>query len=228
MAWTRVQGGANYSGAAAAASISVTLSAVGSGNALCGVLGWDIAGGVTLTSVTDDKGNTYNLESVVQDTGYSEQFCAFSRTNITNAPTIITVNFSGSVDFRFLLVDEFSGGSTASSDERDATAHGGQIQLAPGTGTDAVTSGTFTTTQNGDLIWGATVDTNTDTVGTGFTTGTTENTDFSKQTEYRTQATAGAGTAATFTASLDDHHITYMIALKPAGVTNNLMGAMVM
>lgn len=217
MAFARVQGGVTNSGVASAATVAVTLgAAVGSGNAICGFLGWNNTG-VTLTSVTDNQGNTYNLESVVTDTGYAENYCAFSRTNITNGPTVITANFSASVDFRFLVVDEFSGGSAASADERDGAAHGGQIQLAPGTGTDAVTSGSFTTTQNGDLIWGATGDTSLANAGTGFSAGTSDATDISKQSEFRTQATAGAGTAATFTANINDHHVTFMIAIKAPG-----------
>jgi hypothetical protein len=97
----------------------------------CGVVSWVGAG--TLTSVTDNKGNTYNKETSVLDTTDSLNSAAFSRTNITNAPTVITANFSAGVTFRQILVDEFSGGSTASTDERDGAAHGGQFQGNPGT-----------------------------------------------------------------------------------------------
>jgi hypothetical protein len=219
MAFVRVQGASANSGSASASTVAVTISAVASGNAVLGVVSWVGAG--TLTSVTDDKGNTYNKETSVLDTTDALNSAAFSRTNITNAPTVITANFSAGVTFRQILVDEFSGGSTASTDERDGAAHGGQFQANPGTAANGITSGTFTTATNGDLIWGACVDgagtlalaTN----GTSFSTGTQFNaTDYASQTEFRTQATAGAGTAATFTQAADVPRTTFMVAIKPA------------
>lgn len=221
MAFTRVQGNAADSGNNSFASISVTISAVGSGNAVCGLVAWDNAGSPTLTSVTDDKGNTYNLETTKLDTANAENMAAFSRTNITNAPVTITANFSTGCVFRKIIVDEFSGGSTASSDERDGAAHGGQFQNAPGTGTDAITSGTFTTTVNGDLLYGACVGANTTAVasnGTSFSTGTQNTSSYAGQSEYRVQATAGSGTAATFTQAVDTQRIAFLISIKaPAG-----------
>lgn len=218
MAFTRVQGGSTNSGSGSASTVAVTLSAIASGNAVLGVVSWVGAG--TLSSVTDDKGNTYNKETSVLDTTDSLNSAAFSRTNITNAPTVITANFSVGVTFRQMLVDEFSGGSTASTDERDGAAHGGQFQSNPGTAANGITSGTFTTGTNGDLIWGACVDgagtlvlaTN----GTSFSTGTQFNaTDYASQTEYRTQTTAGSGTAATLTQAADVPRTTFMISIKP-------------
>lgn len=218
MSFTRVQGNTGYN-AGAGSSIAVTISAVGSGNAICGFVAWDTTlANANCTSVTDDQGNTYNLETAVNDTP-TGRAVAFSRTNITNAPTVITANFDLSPQFRVILVDEFSGASTASSDERDGSAHGGQLQASPGTGTDAITSGTFTTTVNGDLLWGGGDGGNTVTLasnGTSFSTGTQHTTDYAKQTEYRTQATAGSGTAATFTQAVDTNRVTFLIAIKPA------------
>lgn len=221
MAFTRVQGAQSTESSSAFTTKTVTLSAVGSGNAVLGLVSWDLAGGITLSSVTDDKGNTYNLETSIDDTTNSGRTACFSRTNITNAPTVITATFSSSIGFVGIIADEFSGTSTASSDERDGAAHGGQFQLSPGTGTDACTSGNFTTSVNGDLIWGATANTGgnvTPTTGTGFTTGTQSTwTDYRAASEYRTQTTAGAGTAATFTqASFGGGHETFLIAIKPA------------
>lgn len=217
MAFARVQGNSGYN-SATGSSIAVTISAVGSGNAICGFASWDTGtANAVCTSVDDDKGNTYNLETAVDDSP-TGRVVAFSRTNITNAPTVITAHFNLSPDFRAILVDEFSGGSTASSDERDGTAHGGLHQASPGTGTDAITSGTFTTAVNGDLLWGCSEGGNTTAVasnGTSFSTGTQHTTDYAKQTEFRTQATAGAGTAATFTQGTDTNRITFLIAIKP-------------
>lgn len=223
MAFTRVQGGSNSFGGGTQTTLAVTISAVGSGNCICGLLTWDNGTGATLSSVTDDKGNSYNRETTVLDTTDNQNTAAFSRTNITNAPTVITATFSVGADSLVMVLDEFSGGSTTSADERDGSAHGGQFQSSPGTGTDAVTSGTFTTSTNGDLIWGGSNNSNGTgafaTEGTGFTQGTRVTGPFSItcQTEYRTQSTAGSGTAATFTEAANTPLTTFMIAVKPAG-----------
>lgn len=222
MAWTRVQGNLSTQDSTPATTKSVTLAgAVGSGNAVCGLVTWDGTGAVALNSVTDDKGNTYNLETVVTDPAPG-RVCAFSRTNITNVPTVITANFASSIGYLSILADEFSGASTASTDERDGAAHTGQYQGAPGTGTDAVTSGPVTTTTNGDLIYGAVSVSNSVTppsAGTGFSIGNSSSyPDYAIASEYRTQATAGSGTAATFTQGGNQNNSTFVIALKPGGV----------
>lgn len=220
MAWTKVQSANTPStGAASGTSVSVTVSAVGSGNAICGIISWD-NGSVDLTSVTDNQGNSYNLETTILNVNDAEKYCAFSRTNITGGPTVITANFSGSIDYRSILIDEFSGGSTASSDERDV--HGGQYQSNPGTGSNAITSGTFTTTVDGDLLWGgcgSQLPFGLPSVGTGFTRGGFSNTDLIASSEYRTQTTAASGTAATATASggASGSTVMFLIALKPPG-----------
>jgi hypothetical protein len=226
MAFARVQGNSNNAGSGSSTTVAVTISAVGSGNTICGVVSW-VTSAATLNSVTDDKGNTYNRETTALDTSDGLSTAAFSRTNITNAPVTITATWSIGVTFRQILVDEFSGASTASTDERDGTAHGGQFQANPGTAANGITSGTFTTSTNGDLIWGATVDgagtlalaTN----GTSFSTGTQFNaTDYASQTEFRTQATAGSGTAATFTQAADVPRTTFMISIKPSAASDTL------
>lgn len=220
MAWTKVQSANTPStGASSGTSVSVTVSAVGSGNAICGIVSWD-NGSVNLTSVTDNQGNSYNLETTILNANDAENYCAFSRTNITGGPTVITANFSGSIDYRSILIDEFSGGSTASSDERDI--HGGQYQSNPGTGANAITSGTFTTTVDGDLLWGgcgSQLPFGLPSVGTGFTRGGFSNTDLIASSEYRTQTTAASGTAATATASggASGSTVMFLIALKPPG-----------
>lgn len=224
MAFARVQGNSAVDDSATT-TMSVTISAVGSGNFICGGVTFD-GGGPTLTSVTDDKGNTYNAETTVIDTLNGQAFAPFSRNNITNGPVTITANFSSPVSFKKILVDEFSGGSTASTDERDGSAHGGQFQILPGTATDGITSGTFTTATNGDLLYGIALGAlatgfGTPVLasnGTGFSTGTQDATDGGNfvQSEFRTQATAGSGTAATFTQAANDPRVTFLIAIKPA------------
>lgn len=221
MAWARVQGNVSTESPTGSATKSVTFgAAVGSSNAVLGLVSWDNTGGNSLTSVTDDKGNTYNLETLVVDTINNQRNQAFSRTNITNAPITVTANFAASIGFAAILADEFSGASVASTDERDGSAHGGQTQAAPGTGADAITSGTFTTATDGNLLYGAVMVGNGLTPpssGTGFSTGISASlTDYAVASEYRTQTTAGSGTAATFTQAANKDNTTFLISLKPA------------
>jgi hypothetical protein len=217
----RVQGAITPStGGTSGSSIAVTLgAAIGAGNAACGMITWGGNGGLNagiLSSVTDDKGNTYNPEAVLYHPIDDQYYCAYSRTNITGGPTTITANFSVSDAFRGISAEEFDSISTASSDERDV--HGGQYQASPGTGTDATTSGPFTTTVNGDLLWGGVgTPSGGETEGTGFTLGVANGAGPAMFTEYRVQATAASGTAATWTSSVGGESATFLIALKPAG-----------
>jgi hypothetical protein len=218
----RVQGGVHNNGASSSTTCAVTVSAVGSGHTICGLVSWDNTTNPGATvSVSDDKGNTYNVETISTDTTNNQKTTAFSLTNITNAPTVFTATLSAANAFCSILVEEFSGVSRASSDERDGAAHGGQFQNSPGTGTDGITSGTFTTNTNGDLLWGCCTDNVLSPAlasnGTGFSTGTQDSVDYTKQSEFKTQPTAGSGTAATFTQAVNDQRIAYLIALKADG-----------
>ncbi len=221
MAFSHIQGAQSTENSTPVTTKSVTLSAIGNGNCVLGAINYDLTGSVTVTSIDDDKGNTYNLEGPVDDSPDGGRSYAFSRTNITNAPTVITAHLSASIGFVGIAADEFSGSSTTSSDERDGTAHGGQFQATPGTGTDAVTSGNFTTSTNGDLLYGVSFNNgagNNPASGTGFTAGVAGSFPaYGFLSEYKTQATAGSGTATTFTAATNTGHTTFLIAIKPSG-----------
>lgn len=97
--------------------------------------------------------------------------------------------------------------------------HAIQTQVTPGTGTDLVTSGNVTTTENGDYIFAATLSNNggeTFSAGTGFNVADTITSWMAS--EYRVQSSAGP-IAGTFTAAFGDLHTfsTAVVALKPAG-----------
>lgn len=230
MAIARVQGLGSNNGSFNGTNTTITVTlgaAVASGNTICG--GFVGSGPATLTvvSLTDDKGNSYNVETQVGN-GSSINAAAFSRTNITNGPTVWTLVVAGAVGMT-LIVDEFSGTSTTSTDERDGSAHGGQNQASPGTGTNGVTSGSFTTSTNGDLLYGST--TNDTSLGNAtLTAGTTTNASYTAATtspftafsnlqmnsEWAEQSAASASTAATWTQSQNDARQTFLIAIKPA------------
>lgn len=211
----RVQGGSTGP-LGFSTSVALTLPApVGVGNCLCGLLTWDTG---TVASLTDNKGNTYNLEATSTDSN-GVHVAAFSRTNITNGPQTLTATFSTSAAGRMLAADEFSGTSTASSDERDGTAHGGLSQSTGTSATDGTASGPFTTAKDGDLIYGACETTETTTFcspGTGFTGGITNNVNCTIQTEYRVQPLASSGTQATFTQLTTKRRVIFLVTIKAA------------
>ena len=241
----RVQGNGANIGATGATSFGVTLTAtVTSGDTIVGAVSYESS--ATLTSVTDDKGNTYNLETAVTDTGNGQTTTGFSLSNITNAPQTLTAAFNKNTFSISIVGDEFSGIATASSDQRDSTAHGGQAQSSPGTATNGVTSGSFTTATNGDLLYAVTANDTGDDTGTlaagtttsatyaltGTSSGTSSNNCAMIKSAWGTQSTAGASTAGTFTQSVNAARVTFLIAVKaggsppPGGVTRrSLTGA---
>src|SRR6516164_7876776 len=142
--WAIVQS-AKADAVAAANPTSITFtSTVGSGNCVVGCIQFDGFAGAVLNSVTDDKGNTYNRETAIQDAS-GQWLAAFSLGNITNGPKTLSFNFNaapGSAATSIVIEEIF--GALAVSDPRDV--HGGRIQNAVGQGTDVVSSGSFTTT----------------------------------------------------------------------------------
>jgi hypothetical protein len=175
-------------------------------------------GGATLTSVTDDQGNTYNTSSLL-DVPSSQWFAIFWLGNVTNAPTTITATFSGTNFFQAMIWDEYSG-IAALTDPSDG--HVGQVQASVAATTDAITSTGITTTVDGDLIYGATMSDSgiIPSAGTGFTareSGNAAGAGVAAMTEDLVQTTAGS-VAATFTSgTAGQPWVTFVLALKAAG-----------
>ena len=199
MAAARVQE-ACVSDSANATTVAITISAVGNGNGVAGIVMWGSATN-TLVSVTDNQSNTYTIHGTQLNPGGNNRSTArFYRLNITNAPTIITATVSPGVTYHSMGVVEFSG-----CDAFDGGVS--QAQTPAPTGTDGMTSTAITTTANGDFIVGGAIDTfswRTNpffTAGTNFTnkveSGNGTN-NFNCAVESRVQATAGS-VAATFT-----------------------------
>ncbi|MGP8155814.1 MAG: MBG domain-containing protein [Candidatus Acidiferrales bacterium] len=129
----------------------------------------------------------------------------------------VTASFNGSPSHSALLITEIGG--VAATNPLDA--HSAMNQDQPTLAANDITSGTSTTSHNGDYIWGATVSPNasygTVSAGTGFTvsqplaSGETMG-------EYRIQPTAGP-VSATFTdlADLYLHVQTFMMDFASAG-----------
>lgn len=154
-------------------------------------------------------GNSYVHQTGVLDTTNNQRIDTYlcvathASTDVLNAafnPTPGTTQ-AGAVTIN---ADPFTAGGSASS-VADGTG-AAQVQTAPGTGTDAVSSGAWSTATDGDLIYAATVDTQTGADpgvhGTGFTDGSVSSgaTTIVLRTEFRTQATHGS-ISGTFTAT---------------------------
>jgi len=214
-AFTHVQGAQTETAGTTSSLSAAFSSAVGSGSAVVGVATWDSLGGVTLSAVTDDKGNSYRIVDTFNDTTNNQAAASFVLGNIANAPKTITAKFSVATQYVTIIVDEYSG-IVAAADPRDGNAVQSQTSVA--TTADAITSGSITTSKNGDLIWGAAVNisgSQAPVAGAGFTqlesdavTSTAPTT-----TEQRSQTAAGA-VAATFSAPSSATHITFVVALQ--------------
>lgn len=166
---------------------------------------------VTFTSASDTLGNTYTqVDTVAGSSG--KAFTLYAK-NITGGACTVTVVLSAQNFNTWIAVNEFSGRDTSAP----LDAHNMTANEDPGTATDALTSGTGTTTVNGCDVFGATGEAgfaSTVTVGTGFTLR--ETTTDGRRTETLVQSTAGS-IAATFTTNTGAaDYVTAMMAFKPA------------
>lgn len=129
MSYAHVQG-TTHSGQTGNSPTATFGSAVTSGGVVTGVVGWVGAsdGTDTLTSVTDDKANSYTVVGKIFNNGnpyYWAEF--FSNTKLTNGPTAITATISSSgANFDVVMIDEWSGfpGSYAEIGHNSATSAG--------------------------------------------------------------------------------------------------------
>jgi len=215
-------------------TVAATLTnVVGSGNAVYGGCSWDASVVSAITSVTDDKGNSYTVLDNTLDGTNNQRAAQFYRKNITNGPKTVTVTFSGgSPGARTIVVAEFTGVDTA---DQSNDGHGGQNQQLIGTTANAITSGAITTTLDGDLILGLSANTSGSpgppNVGTGFTSGDADNTSPGSCADIRLEwlvQTSHGSKAATFTNTSGTQAFTSLVAaLKAAssGTNVNLVAA---
>lgn len=192
-------------------------SAVSSGNTVIVAAAGNVSsGGQPTISITDDKSNTYTLETSQTngwDAAQNTWLQVFVASGITNGPTTITLSTSAPAAFIRMILEEWSG--IASTNFID----GNNIQLQ--SGTNSLSSGNFTPAVSGDLIWGATLEATGDTsanasAGSGFTAGNTTGTGgvVFMSTENKVQTSAGStSTTFTITAGVQEY-ITGGIALK--------------
>lgn len=153
---------------------------------------------VTVSSFSSDKGDSCTV--VDQKPGgaaisTTAVYCA----NLTATAKIFTATLSGASTVKVIAGDRYSGVVGTSPLDK----HTGQKQTTPGTGSNAVTSGSVTPTFPGELVVAGTTNSTgaagsgTITAGTGFTTEQTVTNLL--RTEFLTQG-AAAAVSGTFTA----------------------------
>ena len=208
-----------FNGASTPTSLtySVTLtSAVKAGNLLAVHAFWGQGVAGDFTSCTDDIGNTYTaVDSVATNSDVVRTFYA---KNIKGGTPTILMTLSVARAFESLEVIEVAGCDVNAPLDQHVT----NTQAAPGTGTDAVTSGAVTTTKNGEYIFGGVAVHNTvvmtQTAGTGYTVRDNAPGDATHggfTSEDKIQAAAGS-VSATFTISNSQAVTTVIMTFIPA------------
>jgi hypothetical protein len=136
-----------------------------------------------------------------------------TRSTVAPAPNTVTVTLGTTGGYRRVIVSEYSGIATTAPLDVTAKSQGTSTTAANG-----ATSTAATTTANGNLIFGVTMDDSgnfaTINAGTGFTRRASLN-GMDIATEDSIQATAGS-VAATFTYSRADRYLAQMAAFKAA------------
>lgn len=190
-------------------SIAITLNGVTAG-AFVGV--FYTFGSTSLTPTVSD-GTSYTLDRYVRDNTNGQSTGSHYLASSAGGNLTITISFGGSTTF-FGGIACYATSDVGGPTLFDAT---GQNQNAPGTGTDAITSGTVASSPANCLALGYTMDTSngapgaTPTAGTGFTN---RNTTTNNQTLESGVIAAGGSVAATFTYGTNDSRNTHVMILQ--------------
>lgn len=193
-------------------TLSCTLTGVASG-AVIAVFGtWD-GTSASLVSCTDGT-NSYTIVQTVQDLSNAVTDGDCYAKNVSAGTFTVTMTISVTKVFRRMAAIELSGRDLVSP----LDCFAGQNQQLPGSGTDAVTSGTCTTTVDGADIVSSVMPTDSTDItmvaGTGFTLR--ENpTPNSFRAESRTQTIAGSVAGTWSNAEPTTDATTLMMAFSP-------------
>lgn len=191
-----------------------------SSNLICGAVAYDSA--VTLNSVTDSKGNTYSIVRTVTDALNLTKLSSFYAKNITGgASHAVTANLSATSTYALIAVHEVSGADTSTPLDVET----GQVQVDP-TGTDGISSGSVSTSTNGQYVFAGSFTSAPPSSSTAFSAGTSYtlrvndgyiNTLSKIGTESRIQTSSGS-IAGTFTRSETGmDYMTVVMTFKEAG-----------
>lgn len=211
----------NNSNGLSQTTVTISFSAVGSGNAIVGQVCWNYGSGtaITIVSIKDNLGADYTqvTNTTFQDTTNKAASVPFYLLNITSGPTDITVTFSASVTIASIEIDEVAGlpgGSTLLGNN-----------MAFQASATALDSGNATPT-TGALVYGTAVNTDTATptcVAAGSFTRTQYQTGFYPCAAEWLAAANATPLAALFTAGSATAWLTGVIIIGASGGGDVLM-----
>lgn len=220
MAWARSQGCQNRQVANHSSFTQAFGASVAVGDTINVALQFDTVQGATAAVITDSLGNTYTSQVNDNKAANNSRLQAFHCTVTASGTPTLTIKYNPTPDTTTadgaeLSADHFTGSDASSVVEGTPVAN---QQTAPGTGTDAVTSGNTTPSTNGCLLWSAMYGYGSiggQTAGTNYTLGISAPED-SLFTEYRTQATAAAAAGVWTVNPGTGATQTLVFAVKPA------------
>jgi hypothetical protein len=198
------------------ASASAPFAAnVTAGNAIAVLCAWTSVS-QTLTSVTDSQGNSYTLVDNPTTGSYGRAAMAYAIAQ-TSGPMTVACRFSSAAMGKSVIVHEISGVNASVP----LDGHKMTVRMNPGTGANALTSGSITTTVSGDYLVGFTFNDSGNLADWNAGTGFTRRQDlriasYPAASEDMIQAAPGA-VAATFTATTGTigEFITGILAFRP-------------
>lgn len=206
MAYAFVQQNANDN-AASATTITVTLTPT-AGDLLVFCVAGDSADTSSI-ALSDNLGSHNTFTQIGTDllTASSQRCAWYFAANCKSGATTFTATFSAGTRFRTIYVAEYSGIATTSPFLNGTRAESAN----PGTGTDAVSSGTANATSQPALVWGFGIDIDggtTPSAGTGFSSRTgvwSSATCLGRPQDKRVTATGNVAATFTATTGTDDH-----------------------
>jgi hypothetical protein len=197
------------------------------GNAV--VIGMTFPNSINVSSVTDDKGNTYSLATSCANTGLytPDKHAIYVALNVAAGATHAIVTFSaGSSNIHFALASFYNVAASSAPDGSICTT-----DIVPTSNTAPnIQAGSFSTTTDGDLIWNYVSDeadgipgdnnsVSSITYGTGFT-GLHGEQRHGSATQFEIQAAHGAiNPGITFSQTTHDSFGSVAIALKASAIT---------
>jgi len=213
----------SFGGTGTSTTTPVTLTSnVTVGNVLVVGVGWGTANAVSPT-VTDNLGNVYTLQDSTLLVADNQRLATYVAPITVGGACTVTYNIGTGVDFRTIVVGEYSG-LTGTVDQHNITS-----TSTGSTSTDGVTTPSVTTTAAGETIVGTFLDSTsfatTYSAGTGFNT-IRENVN-GHTLEDRIQSSAGS-VAATETWSAADHYLAAIVTLFATVASSGIPPSLIM
>lgn len=184
--------------------------------------------GATHNVPTSSPSETWVLIATLNDGATDAmRMSIYKADNVTGGSTVITETYSGSIGNRFMAVKEIS--NTTGYDSA-AAAFNAQMQNAPGTGTDVVTSGATPTLSSQPALFSGWVleksfNNAAPTAGTGYDddgSGGNGIAGFASVRSISKRVTSTTGQAATFTNATDRRYFTFVAAYLEAAAGPNI------